>query len=189
MSRKPLDRALDYILPWAFTPQGFAFISLIGAAIMTGLAAFTKELAVFAPLSYGIVFLVSIAVIASLLKFIEFLTRTKLHAIPTFLKFSYDGKSVYQLERKNIYGWRGIPLGSVIDSNTKRQKATSWIFSACFMKPISTDTILISYLGASEEKKIPLEMINFDPRYANLQIHLEDHGIYRIEYKFHSTDK
>lgn len=191
MAKKPKNIikriSWDIFIGFIFSGQGVAILSVLGAAGMTWLAIETPEFEAFAPFSYGAAFLISLVVVYLIFSLFKKLREPKFYTGGTHLIFQYDGESVYQEERKNIWGWRGIFMSHVIDAKAEKAVATRWLFAICFKEDISPDNVRFAYRGAGGDKRIPCDLVNFETRTANIKVNLAEHGTYIIEFKHHEN--
>jgi hypothetical protein len=150
----------------AGTLAGQITLGSILTALSTYLLYATKALSSYAPFSY----LVAVSVAAMLSNSISGIIKRHSSPPRPILEFSFDGNMPMQIKRQNIWGWKWLGLPNA-----------SSLLVVCFDKPIVVDTIkLLPTMNVAAQHS--MNMINYEARYAILQIDNLAVGQYRIEF-------
>jgi len=174
-----LNRIFDIFITWVFNTLGATIFSIIGGIVITILTAFTDILDKFAPLSYGVSFVITFLCMIVILSVLKSFFGIKSYKKETFIEFDFDGNAMYGEGRENVYGWRWL------GPTTQEDGSKECYVVACFDKPISADRVSVSINDAQSTTRMQPSIINFDSRYSLIHLVLKNPGRYKIEYKYH----
>lgn len=170
---------------WLFTSQGLVISSAVGAIALTWLTKITNSLAVYAPVSYLIAAFMG-AIFSAVLVLLFKKILSPIYRGETYITISFDGVTIRQENRKNVWGWKDIHL--VKHELTTGVKTLERItIVACFDRPLSPDTLTIIPLDHVGCQPPRFTQINYEARYAIIDILSLDNGRYKIEFKGHET--